>query len=186
MATIFTYMENLNNLIALALLHFRINKDIRGKNKRLSISKYYVQKRQRCNFICNIAAAIPATRWSMNYCMSKDIQGYRNLGEVVSSVLCNKHLHFFKFKGFHDNVSATAVLLGISHGNSMGGNVWMEVLIRHESSHQSFMRLLTAYVLTMIFPNLLRHTRQIMCLTKKWKNFLKFLYKLIYDVNEPF
>ena len=93
---------------------------------------------------------------------------------------------FFKFKGFHDNVSATAVLLGISHGNSMGGNVWMEVLIRHESSHQSFMRLLTAYVLTMIFPNLLRHTRQIMCLTKKWKNFLKFLYKLIYDVNEPF
>ena len=173
MATIFTYMENLHNLIALASLHFRINKDIREKNKRLSISKYYVQKgkRQRCNFICNIAAAIPATRWSMKYCMSKDIQGYRNLGEVVSSVLCNKHLHFFKFKGFHDNVSATAVLLGISHGNSMGGNVWMEVLIRHESSHQSFMRLLTSYVLTMIFPNLLRHARQTKCQRRNERTF---------------
>ena len=115
----------------------------------------------------------------MNYCMSKDIQGYRNLGEVVSSVLCNKHLHFFKFKGFHDNVSATAVLLGISHGNSMGGNVWMEVLIRHESSHQSFMRLLTAYVQTMIFPNLLRHTRQIKWQQRNKKPFEMFFVQII-------
>ena len=144
----------------------------------MSISKYYVQKgKDAILFAILLLYQLLDEVWII--ACQRTFKGTEIWGKSFLLYCAINICIFFKFKGFHDNVSATAVLLGISHGNSMGGNVWMEVLIRHESSHQSFMRLLTAYVQTMIFPNLLRHTRQIKWQQRNKKPFEMFFVQII-------